>query len=105
MGPAVEPGTGAERVDARTGAQVLAKVQEYVHQRVPDFARRLEGVGVITVDPDRAAAVAGAIDGARTADGESLRTADQRRGTLRFHDEVQVVGLHGELGQAKRAAT
>jgi hypothetical protein len=103
--PAVEPRTGAARVDARAGAEVLAKVEEHVDQRVPHFAGRMEGVGVIAVDPDWAAAVDGAIDGAGTADGETLHTADQCRGTLRFHDEVQVIGLHGELGQAKRAAT
>jgi hypothetical protein len=50
-------------------------------------------------------AVADAIDGAGAADGEALHTADQCGGGLRFHDEVQMVSLHGELDQAKPAAT
>ena len=103
MRPAVEPRTGAARIDARAGAEVFAKVEEHVDQRVPHFAGRVEGVGVVAVDPDWAAAVVGAIDGAGTADGEALHAADQCRGTLGFHHQVQVVGLYGELGQAKRA--
>ena len=84
---------------------MLAKVEENVDQRVPDLAGRTERVGVVAVDPDGAAALGGAIDGSGSAHGQTVHTVAQGCCGVGLHDEVDMVGLHGELGHAKRATT
>jgi hypothetical protein len=100
--PAFEPRSGAVMVDGGESAEVLAEVEQHIHEGEAHLARCSKGAGVIAPAPDRPASAAGAVDGAGAADGQALQTADQRRGRVCLDDEVQVISLHGELNHAKR---
>src|ERR1043165_1149803 len=102
MCPAVEPRSGAARVDARTGTQMFAEIEQHVHQRLAHFSGCMEGARVVAMAPDWTATVPGAIYCAGGADGETLQTAAQRGCGVGFDDEVQVVRLRGELSNPKR---
>jgi hypothetical protein len=54
--------------------------------------------------PDRAAPPAAPIDGTGATNREPLQPAGERRRRVCFDDEVQMVGLHGELDDAERVA-
>ena len=102
MHPAIEPGAGAATIDRRRRAQVLAKVEQHVDQAQAHLARRGKRVGVIAPVPHGPVAAAGAVDGARAANRESLKATRQIPLRVRFHDEVEVVALDGEVQEPER---
>lgn len=103
--PAIEPPPRAARVDSGRGAQVLAEIQEHVDKSQADFARRSQGMGVITLGPDGATTFESAIDGARTPDAEPLQTAREIAAAIGFDDEVQMVRLDREVNDSEGVTT
>ena len=101
---AVEPPRRRARVDPATRAQVLARVREDVDQRVAHHARRPQRTRVVTVAPDGAVATHRTVRGERAADRESAHAARELDGGVRLDDQVQVVGLDGEVHDAERLA-
>lgn len=80
---------------------MLSKVEEHVGQGQAHLTRRAQGVGVVAVAPDGAAATAGAVDCPGAANGEALQATHKRLGVVGLDDEVDVVGLDGEVSYAK----
>lgn len=80
---------------------MLSKVEEHVDQGQAHLTRRAQGVGVVALVPDGAAATAGAVDGLGAANGEALQAAHKRLGVVGLDDQVDVVGLDREVNQAK----
>jgi hypothetical protein len=76
---------------------MFPKVIEHVHQSVPDLARRLQGVRVISLGPDGPMATQGAVDRLRGAYRQTLHTAGQPRRCVRLHEQVKMIGLDAEL--------
>lgn len=103
--PAVEPRSRAARIDRGCRAQVLAKVQQHVDQRVADLARGRESARVIPPAPYAAAAAERPVDGASGAGREALKAPDQRLTRGGFDDEVDVVRLYRKLDRAERRAS
>jgi hypothetical protein len=83
---------------------MLAEVEEHVNKAPAYLARCGQRVGVVAVVPDRAPASAGAIDRAGTSNGEALQSAGEGERSVGFGNEVEVVGLDGEVDQAEAAA-
>jgi hypothetical protein len=81
--------------------KVLAKIQENVDQGMPHLARGSEGPRMVSVAEHVALAVSGAIDSPREANREPRYSARKRYLVGSFCDEMKVIGLHGELHDAK----
>ena len=99
----VEVGSGGEGVERSfVGRVVLSKVGEDVWERVADGARRGERAPVPAIGPKLAPSKDEAVDGPRDANGEAAQA--RAEGTLveRFYQEVDVLGLHGDVDDAKR---
>lgn len=101
--PSVEPCSRATGIDCRRGAQMLSEIEEHVDQPAAYFTWGSKCVGVVTVAPDRALASRASIDGPRASNRQPLHPPRQRALSLGFDDQMQMVGLHREMNEAKRS--
>jgi hypothetical protein len=81
--------------------KVLAKIQENVDQSMPHLARGTEGTRMVSVREHVAFAVTSAVDRSRNTNREPRNSAGERYFVGSFCDQVKVIGLHGELHDAK----
>lgn len=58
---------------------------------------------MVALAPDGPAAARAAVDGTRAANSEALQPTAECLRSIRFDDEVEVVGLDGEMEQTERA--
>jgi hypothetical protein len=80
---------------------VFPPILKNVNQYIADFARRLQGTRVIAAGKYPPPATEQAIDRTSDPDRESGGAARKRRLVLRLDEQVQMVGLHGELHDPK----
>jgi hypothetical protein len=80
---------------------MFTEVQQHVHQRLAHLLWAVQRPAVIAVGPHAPAPSCTAIDRAGATDRQSLQAAAERDVVVRLDDEVQVIGLHRELDQAK----
>jgi len=80
---------------------MLPEVEENVDEAIAHFARRGEGARMIAIAPDGTPAAPDAIEGACCPAGEAVETAAQLVGGARFYEQVNVVGLDGEVHDAE----
>src|SRR5262249_6849007 len=99
--PSLKPESRARRVDTGRPIEVFAKVQENVDPRVAHFAWRSKGACVVSVAKHVPLAAEKSVERSRETNREPCYPA--REGTLVgcFGDEMNVVGLHGEMHDAK----
>jgi hypothetical protein len=80
---------------------MLVKVEQYIRQGVPDLARRDEGVCMKSIRPHRPTTPQAPVDGTRTSDPEPLQPTRQEATIVRFDDQMDMIGLDGEVHHAK----
>jgi len=80
---------------------MLPPVLQHINQRVAHLARRPEGSGVVSIGPYPTAAPEDAVQTLCDPDGEALKPAREGTAIRRFHDEMDVVVLDGELEHAQ----
>jgi hypothetical protein len=83
---------------------VLAHVEQHVSQSIPDFARSTKRSDVIAPEQDPPSKAEHAMRCASYARGDRLHPASQRVLARRLDDQVQMVALDRELGDAELAA-
>ena len=84
---------------------MLSEIQENVDEAVADLSRRSERASVVPVPPHRTVAAPDAIERAGHATGEAVDTRSQAIGGVSLDDEMNVVGLNGEMHDAEVLAT
>ena len=82
---------------------MLSKVEENVDEGIAYFRWGRQGTRVVTTAPHFSRALPGTVDRICSPAGEPLKAANQRFSRRRLDDEVQVVGLDGEVSEAKAA--
>jgi hypothetical protein len=102
--PSFEPKAGAGRIDARGAPQVLAKIQKDVDKSVADFARGAESSSMIAVGEDLALADECSVDRVRETNGDSCHPTGKSDPIVGFYDQMNVIGLCGEMHDAKPIA-
>jgi len=80
---------------------VLQPVAEDVRQRIPHLARRPEQPRVVTVAPYTAVTPERSVDRLRGSDREALDPGSEARRRMRFHQQMQMIGLNAELEHAE----
>jgi hypothetical protein len=100
---AAEVGRGGQRIDGAHGFPVFLRVGEDVAEGVADGARSGEGAAVPAFGKNAAGAKEQPIEVARAADGEAPESGDQGAAIVGFDDEVDVIGLDGEVDDAESA--
>jgi hypothetical protein len=83
---------------------MLLEIHENVDERVPCFAGRAERVSVIAIAPNSPVAPGHTIHRARQTDRQAGHSAGKRDFVMRLDDEVQVIGLHGEVNHPEPRA-
>jgi len=81
---------------------MFSKVLQHVDECVTHLARCRERPRVISAGPHIPAPSEHAVDGLRDADSEALKPSLERGVSIAFDEQMDVVGLHAELEQAKR---
>src|SRR5689334_10815798 len=76
---------------------MLSKIREHVQRRKAHLARRLERAPVPALGPQRTPARKHIVHVASHADGDAAHTARKRTFIARFHDEMDVIALYGEV--------
>ena len=102
--PVGEPHGRRAGIDVRPARQVLLCVHQHVHDRVSHFARRRERASMKSIVPDRAPSPEHAIDGMGKPACQPHEPARKRALVVRLDEQVEVVGLHGEVHHAKPRA-
>jgi hypothetical protein len=77
------------------------RIAEHVRDCIRGLRRRAEDVRVVAVCEDFAGALELAIQRSRDPDQEALNASRECHCVARLHDEVNVIGLHGEMHDAK----
>jgi len=80
---------------------MLSKIEEDVDQAVADLPWRRQRAGVIPVAPHVSVPQPGAIERAGHATGEAVDAGAQAVGGVSLDDEMNVIGLNGEMHDAK----
>jgi len=83
---------------------MLSKVKEDVDEAVAHFSRRLQRARMIAIAPDRSAAAPGAVESAGGPARQAVEAAAQLIAAVSFNDQVNVIGLDGEVNDTKAAA-
>jgi hypothetical protein len=83
---------------------VLPRVLQDIDERVSYLARCPERPGMISVAPETSGPAERAVDSLREPDGEPLEPPRECFSTLRFDDQVNVIGLYGEVENAESTA-
>jgi len=99
--PTAEPGSRTARVDRRRGSEVLPEVEQDVDERVADLLRRRQRAGVIAAAPHLPVTAKTSIHRTRCPSRQTLQATNQRLARGRFGDQMQVIGLHGEVNETK----
>jgi hypothetical protein len=81
--------------------EMLAKVLQHVHERVPDLARSAEHVRMVAPVPDAPSPPQQPIDRSRHADGEPLYAAREPRRLVRFDQQVEMIGLNAVVKETE----
>ena len=76
-------------------------VLKHVNDCIADRAGRRERARVVPLGKHGAPAAEDAIDGAREPDRKSLDAAREHVGVVGFDEQVNVIGLHGEMHDPK----
>jgi len=79
---------------------MMAPVLQNIDERVSHFARCAEGPCVIATSPDASPPPEGPIDSFGEPDDESLYPSRERPSPVRLNNEMNVVGLYGEVEDA-----
>jgi len=95
--PAREPRCGRSWVETAHARQVLSPVLEYVHERMPNLARRIQRTRMIPIGPNSPVAVERAVDALRDANRQSLDAATQTGVSIRFDEQMDVIVLNAEV--------
>jgi hypothetical protein len=80
---------------------VLLPVLKHVEDRCSYFTGSAKQASVIAAGEERSTPAERAVYPPRNADGEAFEAAPKSAGFFGFHDEVEVVSLHGEVEQAE----
>ena len=83
---------------------MLSKIAQNVDQSMAYLARRRERSSMVPLIPDTAATPEGAIDPTGDANGEAADAGRQSARIVRLREQMNVLGLHAELDDAKVAA-
>jgi hypothetical protein len=104
-GPAVKDRRRRAGIDKKHGgvAAVLLVIEEHINECISHLARCLQRAGVVAVGPDFAVRSQESVHVARDAHAESFHAASEARAVVRLDDHVDVIGLHAELHDAKKA--
>lgn len=84
---------------------MFLQVEEHVHDRIANLARRLHVDGVIAFAPHLPSSADGAIDGTTSPYCETSRAPTQSALVVGLDDEVHVISLDGEVNDAKSSTT
>jgi hypothetical protein len=76
--PTVEGARRGARIETDSAQPVMSRVLQHVDERVPDLARRAQGVGVMAVAHDLAASAPNRVQRARDAHHQPAHAARQR---------------------------
>jgi hypothetical protein len=99
--PAVEIRSGRAEVPPDL-ATMFGSVAEDVDERIAHFARSREIVRVVAVGPNTAAAPQELIEPSRHANGKSLHSLREAPAVVGLDQQVNVVGLDAEMGDAQK---
>jgi hypothetical protein len=80
---------------------VLAKIEEDVTQAAARFGGRAERARVIATAPEAAASADGTIHGLGATNGQALQAPHEGDRMITLDDEVNVIGLNGEVDDAE----
>jgi hypothetical protein len=83
---------------------MLHPVAKHVNQRVPRGAWRRQRACVPTISPEPTPSEGQAVDALCNTDLQPPHTSDESSGVVCFHDEVDVVVLHGEVNDPTHRA-
>jgi hypothetical protein len=83
---------------------VLARIEQHVRQRVAHLAGSSQSADVVAAEKYGAHSVEDAIDSSRYARADRLHPTSQRLPARCFDDEMQVIALDRELGDAELTA-
>ena len=101
---------GGQRIDGIRSNRVAAprrvdvRIPEHVRYRVGGFPRRPERVRVVAVGEHRTAPLQDPVDRLRDADRQCLHPPRERHRVARLDDDVEMVGLHGEVHDPESVA-
>jgi hypothetical protein len=84
---------------------VLSPILQDVDDGVSNLTRRGERARVVAIVKHAAVSAEGAIHAAGNSDFETRRAPSEPDFLRRFHDEVNVIGLHGKVQNAKSPPT
>jgi hypothetical protein len=99
VAPTVEVPSGRAGVD-ENAAPMLGPVADDVNDCIPHFARRLEGMSMVTIRPDAAAGTEELVQAFRNANGEALHALSEASPIVRLDEQMDVVGLDAEVKDA-----
>src|SRR5262249_49979015 len=91
--PTTEPEGGRTGIKTTETWHVFPRVLQDIDESVSHLTRCPEPPGMISVAPETSGPVEGAVDSLREPDGEPLEPPRERFSTLRFDDQVNVIGL------------
>src|SRR5262249_32192478 len=96
----IKPWRRRARVDAGRAGGMLPKVLQDIDERVAHLAWRAKRTCVVAIVPDATAPFQHAVHGARQANRKAPDAARQRFTIRGLDEQVQVIGLDGEVSDA-----
>jgi hypothetical protein len=83
--------------------EVLFPIEKYINQDIANIARRLQRTSMVAVPEDAAARPEQTVYATRDPDGEPLHALTEAPSIVGFDDQMDVVGLHAKVHDAKKA--
>src|SRR4029453_12186998 len=101
LAPTREPPSRRAGVDPGDHPKMLADVVQDVDERIAHLAWRPQESGVIAIRPEAPTPTQRAIGGLRHTHGQPAQTTLEVRRPVRFHQQMQMIGLDTELENAE----
>jgi hypothetical protein len=102
--PSRERQGGGTSVEAGGARYVLFPVHEHVNDSMSDLTRRFESARMISIAPDAPSPPIRAVHRPCEANGRSHQPSGERHFVVGFDEQVDVIGLHGEVDDPKPRA-